>query len=554
MIITKNVNILITKKNLEYYKNLGYDTELKNIINIKISDLQKGSNKIIVVKCDICGNERNLKYGYYIKNILKNKKYYCNKCKFILTKETNLKKYGTEYSITSNDVQKKIKKTIKEKYGVENISQINSVKRKIKKTNLDKYGVDNPMKSDIIKQKKIDNIFKKYGVSNVFQMDSVKEKLKNTNLEKYGEEYNINSNFIKRKIKNTINKNTLKKYKKYNILSINNDNKKYTFKCDCGENHNFDINIDLFYNRKQINTKLCTICNSVSSQNSGLEIQLQEFIKDNYNNIILNDRHLGKELDIYIPDLKLALEFNGLYWHNELHKENDYHLKKTELCEEKGIQLIHIYEDDWLYKQNIVKSMILNKLNKSTNRIYARKTKVREINDNKLVRKFLDENHRQGFVGSSVKLGLFFDNELVSLMILGKRRIVMGKKGSQEGDYELLRFCSKLNTNVIGGANKLFKYFIRNYEPKEITTYADRSWSQGGIYKQLGFEYQGKTKPNYYYIIDGIRNYRFNFRKDKIVKEGFDSNKTERQIMLDRKIYRIYDSGNLIYKKIVENG
>jgi len=211
--------------------------------------------------------------------------------------------------------------------------------------------------------------------------------------------------------------------------------------------------------------------------------------------------------------------------------------------------LIHIYEDDWLYKQDIVKSMILNKLGKSTNKIYARKTEVRELTDNRFIREFLNKNHLQGFIGGKVKLGLFFDNELVSLMTFGKRRVAMGKKISNKGEYELLRFCSKLNTNVVGGANKLFKFFVRNYQPKEITTYADRSWSNGNLYKQLGFEYQGKTNPNYHYIIDGIRHYRFNFRKDKLIKDGYSKDKTEHQIMINRKIYRIYDSGNLKFIK-----
>jgi hypothetical protein len=223
-------------------------------------------------------------------------------------------------------------------------------------------------------------------------------------------------------------------------------------------------------------------------------------------------------------------------------------LNKTELCEKNGIQLIHIYEDDWLYKQDIVKSMILNKLGKTSNKIYARKCEIREITDNKLVREFLDKNHVQGFIGSKIKIGLFYKDELVSLMTFGKRRVAMGKKTSDEGEFELLRFCSKLNTNVVGGGNKLFKHFVKNYDPKIITTYVDRSWSQGNLYKQLGFKCEGKTEPNYYYIIDRIRHHRFNFRKDVLVKEGYDPELTEHKIMLNRKIYRIFDSGNLKFE------
>ena len=206
----------------------------------------------------------------------------------------------------------------------------------------------------------------------------------------------------------------------------------------------------------------------------------------------------------------LAFEFNGVYWHNELYKNKNYHLEKTEKCLKQGIQLIHIWEDDWNYKQEIVKSMILNKLGKTHNKIYARKCEIKEINNNKLIKKFLDQNHIQGSIGSFIKMGLFYDNELVSLMTLGKKRKFMNSS-SKDGEWELLRFCNKLNTNVIGGASKLFKYFIKKYNPKEIITYADRSYSNGNLYKQLGFNFLHKTEPNYYYVIDGIRKHRFGF-------------------------------------------
>jgi len=198
-------------------------------------------------------------------------------------------------------------------------------------------------------------------------------------------------------------------------------------------------------------------------------------------------------------------------------------------------------------KQEIVKSRILNLLGKTPNKIYARKCEVKEINDNKLVRDFLENNHQQGFVGSQIKLGLFYNNELVSLMIFGSKRKFM-KQNNSDNVYEMLRFCNKLNTSVIGGADKLFKYFIKNYQPKEVISYADRSWSQGELYKKLGFEFVSKTPPNYYYVIDGFRKHRFGFRKDKLISDGFDSNKSEHEIMLERKIYRIYDSGSLKFK------
>jgi hypothetical protein len=190
--------------------------------------------------------------------------------------------------------------------------------------------------------------------------------------------------------------------------------------------------------------------------------------------------------------------------------------------------------------------MILNKLGKTPNKIYARKTSIKEINDNKLVKDFLNNNHLQGYIASSIKIGLYYNDELVSLMTFGKGRVALGSRNYN--GYELLRFCSKLNTNVLGGANKLFKYFIKKYKPQNVISYADRGRSNGLLYEKLGFSLIGYTKPNYYYIVNNVRHHRFNYRKDKLVKDGFDKNKSEHQIMLERKIYRIYDSGNLKYE------
>ncbi len=220
------------------------------------------------------------------------------------------------------------------------------------------------------------------------------------------------------------------------------------------------------------------------------------------------------------------------------------------MCDKLNIQLIHIWEDDWNIKKNIVKSIILNKLNKSNNKIYARKTKIKEIFDNKLVREFLDNNHIQGYVNSKINIGLFYNDELISLMTFGKPRKIMNSI-SNDDYFEMYRFCNKLNTNIVGGSSRLFSFFIKNYNFQKIISYSDRSYFNGNNYLKLGFNFYNKTSPNYYYVINGKREYRFKFRKDILIKEGYDSDKTEHQIMLDRNIYRIYNSGNLkfVYEK-----
>lgn len=177
--------------------------------------------------------------------------------------------------------------------------------------------------------------------------------------------------------------------------------------------------------------------------------------------------------------------------------------------------MIHIWEDDWLYKNDIIKSILLNVIGKSR-RIYARKCEVREVSS-KESSLFLKTNHLQGKVNSSIKLGLYHEGELVSLMTFGSLRRSLGHK-SNNGYYELLRFCNKLNTTVVGGASRLFKRFLEQYNPISVISYANRDWSNGNLYKQLGFKFDGYTKPGYHWIVNGLRENRYKYRKDILVK------------------------------------
>lgn len=271
-------------------------------------------------------------------------------------------------------------------------------------------------------------------------------------------------------------------------------------------------------------------------------LQLENVIFD-AENIIPNNK-----LDVYIPDHKLAIEFNGLYSNaHSIDKTKYYHLNKTKLCEEKGILLLHIFENEWIddNKRDIWKSIINGKINKNQ-RIFARKCEVKEItNNNKLIKSFLEENHLQGLAGSSVKIGLFCDDELVSLMTFGKTRF------SKKYEWEMIRFCNKKFISIVGGASKLYKYFTNNYNPNNIISYSDKRYSNGSLYEKLGFKFSHNSNPNYWYFkLPDITLYsRVKFQKHKLESqlENYIDSKSEIENMIDNGYLRIFDCGNTIY-------
>ena len=457
-------------------------------------------------------------------------------------------RHGVKFYSQSDEYKDKVKKTSKEKYGVDHFSKSDEVKNKIQKTNIERYGDKSSFKNESVKEKYKLNFKNKYGVINPFQLESVKEKSKETCIEKYGVDSFIKSEEYQKSNKKNNLDNIVYKYKGiHQFINYNEVNDTLDF--NCGEcNSDFTIERSLFTTRGYKNLNLCTICNPKSSITSGSEIELYHFIESlNIGDIIKNDRKIlnGKELDIYIPSHNLAIEYNGLYWHSELYLNNSYHLNKTKICEANNIRLIQIFEDEWIHKKEIVKSRIRNILGLNGKKIYARKCTIKLV-DKKVVKDFLNENHIQGNTNSNINIGLYYNDELISLMTFGSLRKVLGSK-SETNKYELIRFCNKLNVSVIGGASRLLTYFIKIYQPKEIISYADMRWSQGDLYNKLGFKYIKDTPPNYFYIIKNERKYRFLFRKDKLIKDGYDSSLTEKEIMFNRNIYRIYDCGSKKY-------
>ena len=262
-----------------------------------------------------------------------------------------------------------------------------------------------------------------------------------------------------------------------------------------------------------------------------------------------------KELDFYFPKLKIAIELNGNYWHSELsgNKSKNYHLNKTIECENLGIQLIHIFEDEWMFKKEIVKNRLKHILNINNNSIYARNCIIKEI-DIKSKNNFLNTYHLQGADKSKIKLGIFNLNELIGVMTFGKPRIALGYKNNENNTYELIRFVT--NKRIIGGASKLLSYFTKNHKPNKIITYADRRWSKGNLYEKIGFKKVSDGVPNYWYINKKnylTRFYRFNFRKNVLNEklDKFNQNLTEWENMQLNDYDRIWDCGSLKYEMIL---
>ena len=217
------------------------------------------------------------------------------------------------------------------------------------------------------------------------------------------------------------------------------------------------------------------------------------------------------------------------------------------MCEKQNIQLIHIFEDEWVLKQEIIKSRLKQILGVNNSiRIHARKCIIKEISP-KVKNKFLEEYHIQGKDNSVIKLGAFYNNELISVMTFSHGSISKGSKNIND-IWELNRFCSNLNYHVPGIASKLLSHFKRNYEWKEIFSYADRRWSEGNVYFQLGFELEHITKPNYWYIKNGLRIHRFNLRK----KPDEPKDIPEWILRAKEGYHRIYDCGH--YKFVIRNG
>jgi hypothetical protein len=331
-------------------------------------------------------------------------------------------------------------------------------------------------------------------------------------------------------------------------------------KCGCGESttllrngKNCDLGKET-YNRDYIKGHWDWDVFSNVSHQSKEEIEVLNYIKSIYTGKILENYRIetNLEIDIYLPELNIGIEYNGLYWHCEENgRGQKYHINKTIKSKNQGIRLIQIFSDEWLNKQEIVKSKLKSILNIPSPKVYARQCNVREI-DKKIKNKFLNLHHIQGEDRCKVSLGLFHNQILIGVMTFSLPRVALGGNSNQIDVWELSRYST--SKQIVGGASKLIKYFYTKYHPKKIYSYSDNRWTDwdSNMYLSIGFKFVSISSPGYWYTKNFLeRKHRYNFTKNKIIKIGMGkSHQTEKEIMHQNKYSRIWDCGSAKYECI----
>ena len=411
--------------------------------------------------------------------------------------EMIVKKLGLSISASSTGALIKRTKTFQDNFG-EHITcgfQVPEYRAKGKETLLRNLGVEHPMHSKIIKDSLSKRFHKKF-------YDSL-----------------LNSNRLEGKCI------PLFSFEEYDGV-IDNE---YLWKCN-------KCNSDFTGHLLGGSVPRCPICfpKRETIGSSLMEQEIYEFCKQFYPNLENNVKILdGKEIDIYIPEIKLGIEFNGLYWHGEsMGKDKYYHQNKTFDGFNCDIDFIHIFEDEWISKQEIVKSLLKSKMNVSNN-VDLGKCLIKEITQEEAF-EFLNENSLVSIKEGLVYLGLQLDCELVALLSIGL---------SSDYEYEILDYCELLDNEVPGGLMKLFYNFIELCNPLSVIVNADLRFGRFNIYSRSGFYFKETTEPNFYYMKNGKR-----LKSEELIFKENDNELSEWKNAQLNGYDRIWDSGNITYE------
>ena len=443
-----------------------------------------------------------------------------------MRKQKLMERWGVDSVIDIPGVREKKAQTSLQHFGVENPLQSEEVRNKGKITSLQRYNVENPSSSSIIREKVKKTCRDRYGVDSVLASKTLREDWQEKLFAKEGIRFTKQRQLSPEARKAFFSADTLRDF----ILSQDTTHAPTLYTLLGVDDTTFYSYIDKYDLRSL-----------VTHTDSRYEHEIKAlFPTINFH----SDRTLldGKEIDLYSPEHKVGIEFNGNYWHSELHKDKNYHKQKSELVAAKGVFLFHIFEYEWNNPQ--VRQAIINRLRNifhlNTTTIYARKCELK-ILEAKEAQDFYTNNHVQGRCAAQIHVGLTYAGDVVASMSFKTNGV------NNKYQYELCRFCSKAGVNVVGGASRLFKHFVKKYNPQSIISYSDIAKTTGNIYKTLGFVCAGVAHPQYHWVkqADKVLT-RYQCQIKQLIKRGWktkDDGLTEEQVMHAQGYYRVYDCG-----------
>lgn len=519
--IRKSRSLIIASSRKSYKERTGYDHPMQNPevveklkqtnmnryggVGFQSEELAKKSNNTI-----------QSRYGVY--NYAKTKEFVER------SKKTFLQNYGVDNPSKSEDIKDKIQAVQVNKYGCL-YSQTDEYKKRVEQTCLERYGTRSAMHSDIIKQRLIDTNRKRFGVDWVVQSDQFKKKV--SEILKCRGIYSFSSAHLPEESQKIIHDKDL--FLDYILAipketrTINNIAKSLQVSdCRIGElvrYYELSDYVNFNSHRSSYEDEICQLLDSW-----GIEYECSR-----------RDILDGYEIDIFISKFSLGIEFNGIYWHCDKFVSKNYHQMKTLLAQSKGIFLYHIFEYEWLNtdKRSIIISQLKVLLRKVSDVIYARNCNIISLPVDK-AKTFLNENHIQGYRNATVRYALEYQGNPVCVMTFGKAYL-----SRQHNVWEIYRLCSLKNTVVVGGASRLYTYFLRQNKPDKVITFCDACKGKGNIYRELGFSFLDITSPNYVWVKGNIWKTRYQTQM-----------KSEREIMENEGYLRIYDSGSFKYEVI----
>ena len=474
----------------------------------------------------------------------------CSRVSLVQNQEkTNLERYGVRNVAMAEQFENKKQSTNLERYGVTHPLKNKVSLDKMKETNLNRYGVEWVSQNSTVHQKQRNTCISRYGVDYAAQSKSVRCKNVITNLNRYGVEYPYQSPMVFKKLRSSINQYKINYIKSKTGYTLTEDQLGCVYLDHRREYSSEFLSelVDYITTNKQPafdiikqeykDTRYYTVAKKYGYDfdyrgSSSYENEIVGWLTNEFNvDVIRNTKSVitPYELDIYIPDRKLAIEFNGSYWHSEKYKSKLYHQEKTKACNELGITLIHIHEHLYIRKKEVFKSIIKSKLGLN-DRIFARCCQLTQIGV-KEEREFLNKYHLHGYTPSSICYGLYYKDILVSVCSFGKCRF------KSDYTYELIRNCTIPNVTVVGGLSKAICEFKREFNQRDLICYSDASisYNKGSTL----------TAPNYIWWRNNLTLSRYQTMKHKLPKllgDGFDPNLSESNNMLSNGSYRDWET------------